>query len=518
MSEKDSIRKGITRREFVKSSLLASMALGAPTVLGSCSSHLDLPAPGSIVRPEAGQALLLRNAALIDVRRGRRLPGSSVLVEGPRITAVSPDGGMGIPAGAVAIDVGGRTLLPGLINAHCHITMSGSIALKWGYIRDFGMQVETNCIEAVRHGVTTVRDMAGLPERVEDLKDRIGQDKLIGPRIISSGRSIRKVGGYPQMHGIMGRMAKKVFQSIDGEQAAAEAVGIAIDNGAGFIKLFHQRRSLYMDRSIHDAPSLAEIEAVQNEAARRGLVVAMHITELESFRKALDAGLPSFEHIPRDGMIEDNDVQRFVDGGHTLIPTSNVAWALSFPSRDDPNLGDPLVQQMIRDRGSRVEGLLGEFCVPSHARCGLRLHDRLSDPSMYEEEKARSFLPIPDPVFFTAAAAVGSRNLLRLYEAGGRFGIGNDGGVPFIFPGAIGLEMMLLARLGIDRADLLKMATVNNAELLGLADDLGAVEPGKLADLVIVDGDPLESMENLFNVEAVFKEGALVHTTGAVTI
>lgn len=518
MSEKDLPHKGITRREFVKSSLLASMALGAPTALGSCSSHLDLPPPGSIVRPEAGRALVLKNAALIDVRNGLRLPGSSVLVEGPRITAVSPEVGMEIPAGAVEVDLGGRTLLPGFINAHCHITMSGSIALKWGYFRDFGIQIETNCLEAVRHGVTTVRDMSGLPARIEELKERIGQGKLIGPRIISSGRSIRKTGGYPQMHGVMARMAKKVFQSIDGAQEAAEAVGIAVDNGAGFIKLFHQRRSLYMDRSIHDAPTLAEIEAAQNEAARRGLVAAMHITELEGFRKALDAGLPSFEHIPRDGMLEDEDIRRFVDGGHTLIPTSNVAWALSFPSRDDPNLNDPLVQEMIRDRGSRVAALLSEFCVPSHARCGLLLHDRLSDPFIYEEEKARTFLPVPDPTFFTAASAVGSRNLMRLREAGGRFGIGNDGGVPFIFPGAVGLEMMLLARLGFDRAELMRMATVNNAELLGLADDLGAVEPGKLADLVIVDGDPLESMENLFNVEAVFKEGALVHTAGAVTI
>jgi imidazolonepropionase-like amidohydrolase len=101
-------------------------------------------------------------------------------------------------------------------------------------------------------------------------------------------------------------------------------------------------------------------------------------------------------------------------------------------------------------------------------------------------------------------------NMAAIYNAGVKIGCGNDGGMPFIFPGAMGLEMHLLKQIGYAPSDILKMATINNAEILGLDKDLGSIEKGKIADLAVFAGNPLDSFENTFKARCVFQAGKMV--------
>ena len=505
----------ITRREWIRRSFLASVGLGVLPLASSCSRHLPPLEPGSILRPEADRALLLCGAGLLDVRGGRRIPGMSVLVQGSRITAVEEDARMSVPPEAVRIDLGGKTLSPAFINAHCHLALPGSAGMKLGYFRDYKMQLEMNCLEAVRRGVTTVRDMSGPHGRIEELREAIDQGRLLGPRIQTPARSIRKAGGYPEFNVLLRSTLRSIIRTIDGPKEAREAVREAVGLGADFAKTFHQRRPLLLDRDPHEVPTTGELDAMCNEADRFGRGVALHITDVEGFRKALDTGVRTFEHMAHDGPLTERDVQRFVDAGRYVIPTASVAWALAFRIKGDDNGSDPMVIEMVRDRDARIESILKELCVPSHYKGSMWLYNRLADPTTCEKNH---LLPVSDPTFFTSSAVMGTRNLRALYDGGALFGLGNDGGVPLLFPGLVGIEMVILERFGLRAADILRMATLNNAALMGLEADLGTIEPGKLADMVVLDGDPVESIRAVLDVEAVFKEGTLVHSAGAVRI
>ena len=136
----------------------------------------------------------------------------------------------------------------------------------------------------------------------------------------------------------------------------------------------------------------------------------------------------------------------------------------------------------------------------------LKYFKRYSDPEYFDRWH---LMPTPEPKLFNAGAVIGYQNLRRLAEAGAFMGCGNDGGVPFLFPGGMALEMGILQRSGIRPGDILKMATINNAKILRMSDRIGSIQKGKLADIVILSANPFEDTENLWGIEKVFLEGQL---------
>jgi imidazolonepropionase-like amidohydrolase len=132
------------------------------------------------------------------------------------------------------------------------------------------------------------------------------------------------------------------------------------------------------------------------------------------------------------------------------------------------------------------------------------------DPSYTEK---RHFSYTLDPKIATEGIVKGYENVNKLYHAGALIGCGNDGGVPQIAAGILGLEMILLeGNTDMEPMDVLRAATINNARIMGLEEELGSVEKGKLADLVLLPGNPLESMEHVLYPDAVFKDGKLAYT------
>jgi imidazolonepropionase-like amidohydrolase len=138
------------------------------------------------------------------------------------------------------------------------------------------------------------------------------------------------------------------------------------------------------------------------------------------------------------------------------------------------------------------------------------------DPSFVEK---RHLMYTMDPSIFTKAMIVGPENINKLFHAGVLIGAGNDGGVPQVAPGDVGRELLLLIQTtDLEPMDALQAGTINNARILGMEKDLGSVEEGKLADLVLLPGNPLECIDHVLHPDAVFKEGKLLHTTNKIQI
>jgi imidazolonepropionase-like amidohydrolase len=249
------------------------------------------------------------------------------------------------------------------------------------------------------------------------------------------------------------------------------------------------------------------VRAIREEADRRGTYVAVHHTVKAGLTRCLAAGVRTLEHMTTDAALTDEEIRQVLDGGQILVPTGSVAFALAYEKHGDPNWGKGFSLRIVEERAREMPRLIQEFSEPELAPGTLKFFHRLCEPDSFD---AWHLLPWPDPAVMNAAANFGSLNTRVLYEAGANFGCGNDGGVPLIFPGAMGLEMVLLQEQGIKPADVFKMATVNNARLLRLDGELGTVEKGKIADLVVFEKNPLEDLYTTLAPRQVFQAGRLV--------
>ena len=492
------------RREFIKSSAwLGAAFLSQLTPWGCVSASpprkpLDFPvAPGS--------RILLKNVRIIDVEGNRVIDPGQILIRDQVIEEILENPVS--PAAELTLDLQGKYAIPGLINGHCHLTLPGAADLGLGFLLAWGRQCERNAEECLRHGVTTVRDMSGFPGKLEEMKKNIASGQMLGPRILR-GIGIQVPGGYGIDFALLGGV--KMIRSLRSAAEAKEQVSRACEDGADFIKTFLQYTKLWIPTPALPVLSDEELAAIQKEAEKHGKVVAVHHTSVEGFRKSLRAGIRSFEHLPRDQELTDADIEAFVKSGAGITPTASVAWALSFPRNGDPYADAPEVKQIIEDKKTRLPQILEEFAEETIRKIAQESYRKLSRPDYYEH---RHLMITPEPKIFTAAAVVGSRNLRRLFQAGALVGCGNDGGIPFDFPGAMALEMGILQRSGLPAGDILRMATINNAKILNLSDRIGSLKKGKLADIVILSANPLEDLENLWKVEKVFLEGKLKYST-----
>ena len=489
----------MNRRQFLQ--LSALLAAGAAT--DSCA-HLT----PRYSRPQKltlhDERLLLNNASIVDVLQGQLIPDAAILIQGGRILEILKQGQGQTIRPDRELDLGGSYVLPGIINAHCHMCLSGGIGFGPGFLVAYKRQLERTAEECSKHGVTTVRDMLAVSDFLDELKAKIARGEITGPRIISCcGMDIKDSYGD--------RMTffrkERFWQEVNNPDEGRRAVTGAVDDGAEFIKLFQQPRELFLPGKELPLMDLETVLAIREEAARHGKIVALHHSTVSGLTKALAAGVTSLEHMSTDTPVPEAEIRRLIDGNHVVVPTATVAFALSYERRGDPNWGKGFSLRIAQERVKVMPGLIREFCEPELVNSTLRFYRKLSDPDSFE---SWHLVPWPDPSVMNAASNVGSLNTKALYEAGVTFGCGNDGGVPLAFAGAMGVEMVLLEEQGLKTADLLKMATINNARLLQMDHEIGTVEKGKIADLAIFEKNPLATARNTLSAKMVFQAGQLV--------
>ncbi len=475
-------------------------------LLGSCATTTKrYEMPEALIRPD--EKLLLKNVSIVDVRTGSLARETRVLLNKGKIAGLFTDAQWPEATADREIDLQGAFVMPGLINAHCHMTAPSGIAVGPSALLTYKRQVERNAEECVKHGVTTVRDMLSVADwiaGVEWLKERITRGKIAGPRILRSS-AIDINNGYGDW--LTNFSIYDSWYNVGSEKEARKAVRSAAAHGADLIKLFQQKGKLVMP--CDDMPLMDQktVDIICNEAARHNLPVAMHHMELAGMEKGVAGGVTSLEHVVCDEAIPDETIQAFLDNQTFIVPTVTVPYGYTYPMNGDENWGTENTAYFESLRAETLPGLLDEFCEPTFAKGSMGFYKKFSDPRSYEK---RHIIPWLCPKMFNAWANQGVVNVMALYEAGVQFGCGNDGGVPFVFPGGIGFEMWLLEELGMKTADVLKMATLNNARLIGMENELGTVEKFKLADLAVYKNNPLLTAKNTLKPAMVFQGGRLV--------
>jgi imidazolonepropionase-like amidohydrolase len=434
--------------------------------------------------------LVFHNLALFDGVAPELQPDSWLEVSEGQIRRV----GQGPhPQDGDAVDLGGRTVMPGLIDAHVHVVNPFLPDLHPIAMLSINRQIKLNLASCLRSGVTTVRDMGAPAGVLQRVKRWIREGKAPGPRIVCTNSIITCPGGYPEYAPVYsfplilltgGQLAERV--SVPDEVRAMVRQMVA--KGSDWIKTAHSDRGFWLNRPDPLVFDDACFEALVDEAHSQGRPVAVHQTWASGFRKAIELGVDSIEHTPWDALA-DEEIQQLVDAGIPIVPTLYVF------------LTEPW--EWLDGEGER------HYCPESLRQTQEVLQLYLDGRVTPEMTQQGYYL---DWDLIVRVLPVIRENAAKLVRAGPTIGFGTDsGGSQFAVFGRVYEEMEYLFQAGLTPLEVLRSATVVNARILGLEDRLGTLEPGKLADLIVVDGDPLVELSTLRQVHMVVKEGQVVH-------
>lgn len=361
---------------------------------------------------------------VITAATGNTLNAALVLIEDDRILSVGPMDPAAIPAGTEVLDFSGKTVIPGLINCHAHLCMDGSAdpvgAWRKRSLPENAAMAAGHAEDALRAGVTTLRDLRGWDHVDLALKKAINAGSVWGPRLLVSGQ---------------------VGMSVRGASEARRAVHTQIEMGYDIIKMTGSARLRY-----------EELCAVVDEARRTGRPTATHALGATGYKEAIQAGVTSIEH----GIYLDSEaVEMMAAMGTYFVPTLA---GLHHIRASGTGSGIPqfMMDMAVNGRDTHISGF-----QMAHAK-------------------------------------------------GVRIAAGNDGGGPFNRADNLAGEIECLVAAGMSFAEALEAAQSTAARLLNIDGETGTIQAGKLADLVVLDGDPTTDISALRRVAMVFKAGRRV--------
>lgn len=494
------------RRDFLK----FSMAAAGAAATGGCSQSLSASyqAPKGLARKN--EILLLKNCNIIDTISGKLKAERNIMLKDGIILDLIHDQNLSNICPARSVDLKNQYVMPGIINGHCHIVGTCGIGSTPGFFLSMKRQTVRNAEECIKHGVTTVRDTMAMIGWMDELKKKIEKNEIVGPDIISSCVFARNDGYSKQVRWLT---PDKYWKNTKSPIEAKEAFEKFKDENTDFIKIFLQRNKLTFPGDPLPIINNATIKTICDTAQKNGTSVAAHLIDFEGFQDAINAGVSTFEHMVSDRVLSGKDmeegIEKLIASGSYIIPTICVPFAFTFEKKGDPHWGKGDIPSMVKIRDRLIEKIIIEYSEPEIAEVNIKRFKKFQNPRTFEK---RHFLPVPNLASFNAGAHIAPQNLRLLYDAGVNFGCGNDGGVPFLYPGAMGLEMGLLEELGIKTKDVLKMATINNAMLLSRENRIGSIDIEKDADIAVFKNNPLESVWNLMKPKMVFKKGRLLYS------
>jgi len=426
----------------------------SPPAHGSVAGIESVPATAPVTHAE----VLLRHARLIDGTGAPPRDDVDVLVRDGVIAEVGP--GLLAPDGAHVLDLEGRTLLPGLIDAHVHLGSSPPRSYEHGVTEDLranlgdrALHGAANARRTLMAGFTTVRNVGGtMADRA--LRDAIAEGLVPGPRMLVANHAIGITGGHCDgtnaMHPAAWPHAQDYRHGVaDGPQEVRKAVRFQIKHGADVIKVCATGGVMSQGDAV-GVPQLdpEELRAAVEVAHRAERRVAAHAHGNQGIREAIEAGVDSIEH---GSILDPETVGMMKARGTFLVPTVYVAAAVEAQA----------------DAGTLTE---------------------------HTAAKARWIAPRMRSSFQLA------------YRSGVKIALGSDAGV--FEHGDNGKELSTMVELGMAPMDAIVAGTSRAAELLGL-DDVGEVRAGMRADLVVVDGDPLGDVHVLERPAMVMKGGVI---------
>ncbi len=402
---------------------------------------------------------------------------AAVLIEGAKIVAAGPASEIKIPPGTTIIDTSGRTMLPGLIETHAHLIVLGHGSYEtwfpWisahGGAKMLARVMEISAKQLLMAGVTTAVDLGGPLNESLSIRDRINKGEVVGSRMLVSGPWISHLSGAAASGAMQLGFGGLNISTPD--EAARETERLA-SAGVDHIK-------------AHAGLTFDDYKAIVGAAHKHGIKVYAHVYAEDDVKHALDAGVDVLQHVGSAGTAPPYSRQlitEIVNAGRPVVVTAaHRSWlypdTAAFPER----LQDPELKKAFGpDIYAEVQDSLKNWWSLSYFQ-------RTDREMLYREAGVKQFI-----------------------DSGAVMGMGTDSGTPMNFHSeALWREIKVHVDLGMTPMRAIGAATRVNAQIIGKGRELGTIEPGKLADVIVVDGNPLFDIVALSHVDVVVKNGVV---------
>lgn len=415
--------------------------------------------------------LALVGGMLLDGYEAGAIHHAAILIDGERIVKVGRAAEMTIPSDYTVVDTSGRTMMPGMIELHAHLILlgHGNYGEWFPWIAKQGPSMLTTVMETAAKqllmaGVTSAVDLGAPLKESLDVRDRIARGAIPGPRMSMSGPWITRQGG-----GMTDQFGGIAVTSTP--QAAAEVETLAAA-GVDVIK-------------AHSGLTRDDYKAIADTAHKHNIRVHAHVYAEEDVRNALETGIDVLSHAGSAGTAPPYSPQLITDivnaGRPVVITAAHRAWVypdtVEFPER----LQDPLLKQMPPSIYAEIQRSLGNWRA-------LGYFQRTDREMVFRERGVKQFT-----------------------ESGTVLGMGTDSGTPMNFhTEALWREAKTHVDMGYPAIKVISSLTRIGATILGRQRDLGTIEAGKLADIIVVNGNPLYDITALAHVETVVKGGKIM--------
>ena len=389
----------------------------------------------------------LTGARLIDCVQENVIENAIIIIDDDTIHSCGAANNINLSDEIDTIDFSGKTIIPGLIDAHTHICFEPAADTLNILVEESdaktALKAGKHCKQTLEAGFTTIRDVGGKNYIDLDVRNAINNGDIPGPRILSSGKSLTMTGGH----------GWPIGEEVDGISELKWGARKQIKNGVDLIKLM-ATGGVLTEGVEPGSPQLTveEMEAAIKEANKADRKTAAHAQGNTGIKNAIKAGIDSIEH----GVFLDQEaIEMMVENDVYLVPTLTAIYWMA-------------------EKG--VEAGIPDYAV----------------------RKSKTILKSHIESFKQAL------------KYGVKIAMGTDAGSPFNYHGENSLELVFMVKYGMTEMDAIKSATIVAAELLGLVGKIGTVETGKKADLVVLDKNPLENIENIKSVHQVYKDGRAI--------
>jgi len=417
------------------------------------------------------QTIALRGARLIDGSGGAPIDNATIVIRDGRIVAIGPSAGTPVPGGAEVVDYAGKTIIPGLISDHSHVGIFvGLKAAPENYNRDSILR-QLKQLEA--YGVTTVMALGLNGPLFYELRPELHAGRLPGADLFGADQGIGVVSGQPSAAVVP--VGENQVSRPNTVEMARESIRQMAARKTDMVKIWLDSAGGLMPKLKPEVYS-----AVIDEAHKSGLRVAAHIYDLDDAKAIVRAGVDVIAHGVRDKPVDSEFIDMMTARSVWYIPTIVLDYT-NYVFADQPSwMREPFFQRALHPA----------------------VRAQLDDADYRERTVA-----LPATAKNRAAVTTNKQNLKAVHAAGVRVGFGSDSGVGLRIPGvAEHLELALMVEGGLTPMQAITNATSNAAALLKL-DDRGVLASGKLADLVVLEGDPTADISNSRKIHAVWHRG-----------
>ena len=413
---------------------------------------------------------VLTNFTLIDGNGGSPLPNSAMIVTNGRIAWIGMQSALKKPPGAATLDLTGKFVMPGIMNMHGHLgNVVDFVQDPKNYTRE---NAEKQLKQYARFGVTSMVSMGSDQPPVFDIRKEQRAGRPHETRVFTAYKGFTGVGGYPTTAAGMKGVPFEVARNAQIDDDVKQLAGMKVD----LVKVWVDDH-LGKDKKI----PLDLVKHIIADAHQYHLKAAAHIFYLEDARVLINSGLDALAHSVRDKPVDDAFIAQMKRGGVYQIPTLSREASMLVYGSYSKMLDDPLFAMAVSP------AMLKTLKTAEYQK------KSASDPDFKEY-----------PQFLKTAQA----NLKKLHDAGVKIAFGTDTGVPLRIPGYFEhWEMQLMSEAGIPARDIIVTASRNAAEFLGVSKDLGTLEAGKWADLIVLTRNPLDDIGNTRAIESVMIAG-----------